>query len=90
VRRSGQRIRVSAHLVECAAQTTLWNETFEQELTDVFALQDCIASAVSDALRVAFASMGRTAPIDPVAYDSYLKAKASTSQWLGANDPGPL
>ena len=55
VRRSGLRVRVCAHLIECEGQTTLWSERFDRELADVFALQDAIAEAVAAALKQALA-----------------------------------
>jgi adenylate cyclase len=55
VRRSGQRVRISAQLVECARDTTLWSDRFDGQLDDVFTLQDEIAAAVAAALRVVFA-----------------------------------
>ena len=73
VRRNGQRIRVTAQLVECATQTTLWSDRFDRELSDVFALQDEIAGAVASALKVAFAPRDAGA-VDPLAYDLYLRA----------------
>jgi adenylate cyclase len=87
VRRQGDRVRVSVQLVECDRQTLLWNDRFDHELTDVFVLQDQVAAAVAGALRIRFAPSAQLGPVDPVAYEYYLKAKASTSQWLGANDP---
>ena len=56
VRRSGLRVRVCAHLIECEGQTTLWSESFDRELADVFALQDAIAEAVAAGLRQALAA----------------------------------
>jgi TolB-like protein len=53
VRRSGPRVRVNAHLIECEGLTTLWSERFELELCDVFALQDAVAEAVVSRLRLA-------------------------------------
>lgn len=53
VRRSGLRVRVSAHLIECAGQTTLWSGRFDRDLADVFALQDAVAEAVATALNQA-------------------------------------
>ena len=86
VRRGGQRIRVSAQLIECATQTTLWTDRFDRDLVDVFTLQDEIASAVADALRLVFAPASVASAIDPVAYDLYLRARTTTQQWLGAYD----
>ncbi|HEX4080799.1 MAG TPA: winged helix-turn-helix domain-containing protein [Rhizomicrobium sp.] len=54
VRRSENRVRISASLIECAGETTLWSRSFDRELADVFALQDEIAAAVAAALKVTF------------------------------------
>lgn len=86
VRRSGSRIRVSAQLTSAADQITLWSDRFERRIVDIFDLQDEIASAVAGALQVAFAS-APAGPIDPRAYDLYLRSKAASTQWLGAGDP---
>jgi TolB-like protein len=80
VRRSGQRVRVSAQLVECASETTLWSERFDRELTDIFVLQDEIAIAVAAALKTAFAPSKSSGAIDPAAYDLYLRARAAPVQ----------
>ena len=90
VRRGGQRIRVSAQLIECGSQTTLWTDRFDRDLVDVFTLQDEIASAVADALRLVFAPASAASSIDPVAYDLYLRARTQSQQWLGAYDGGLL
>ena len=76
VRRNGSRVRISAQLVACSTQTTLWSDRFDRELTDVFALQDEIAEAVSAALKVAFAPSASVEPVDPLAYELYLRARA--------------
>ena len=75
VRRSGDRVRISAQLVECAKATTLWSERFDRDLTDIFGLQDEIAAEVAAALKTAFAPTGVAGSIDPGAYDLYLKAR---------------
>jgi TolB-like protein/Tfp pilus assembly protein PilF len=54
VRRSRSKIRISASLIECAQETTLWSDSFERELSDVLALQDEIAPAVAAALNGVF------------------------------------
>ncbi|MFI4977045.1 MAG: TIR domain-containing protein, partial [Caulobacterales bacterium] len=77
VRRSGPRVRISAQLVECAGQSTLWSDRFDRDLTDIFALQDEIAAAVAAALKVVFAPTAKATPIDPAAYDLYLRARAT-------------
>jgi len=55
VRRSGPTVRISAQLVECAGQTTLWSDRFDRELLDFLAVQDEIAMAVAAAVAMVFA-----------------------------------
>ena len=52
VRKSGDRVRITAQLINAADGFHLWSETFDRELTDIFAVQDEIASAVAIALKV--------------------------------------
>jgi TolB-like protein len=74
VRRSGDRVRVAANLIECERETTIWSDRFDRELSDVFALQDEIAAAVASALNVVFRRRPLQRNVDPAAYDGYLKA----------------
>ena len=76
VRRSGDQVRVTAQLVECASQTELWSERFDRALTEIFALQDDIAAAIAAALDATLAPSAPHGPIDPIAYDLYLKSRA--------------
>ena len=77
VRRSADRIRVSAQLIRASDSAYIWSGTYEKKLTDVFAVQDAIANAVVAALKVSFKHAGsrldtnRYAP-RPEAYDQYL------------------
>jgi len=84
VRRSGDRLRVSAQLEACAGQTRLWSDRFDRPVAEVFALQDEIAAAVAAALDVAFAPSPPQGPIDPAAYDLFLRARDT-----GAGRAGP-
>jgi adenylate cyclase len=86
VRRSGQRVRISAQLIECRDQTTIWSHEFEHGLFDIFALQDEVARAVAHALRLAFSPSFHLAPIDPIAFDLYLRAIAGPTTYVGAHD----
>jgi adenylate cyclase len=79
VRRSGPKVRVSAQLIECAGQTTLWSDRFDRDLSDVFALQDEIAGAVAAALKVAFAPPTAADVVDPAIYELFLRARARVS-----------
>ena len=82
VRRSGERVRIAARLVECASDTTIWAERFDRDLSDVFALQDEIAAAVAAALQVAFAPAAQAESVDPAAYTLYLKARELRNRGL--------
>jgi serine/threonine-protein kinase len=77
VRRAGNRIRVSAQLINAADGYHLWSERFDRELADVFAVQDEIASAIAGALHVKLTggSDGRSryTPSLPC-YEAYLRA----------------
>jgi eukaryotic-like serine/threonine-protein kinase len=52
VRKAGSRVRITAQLVKVADGFHLWSETYDRELTDIFAVQDDIARSVSSALKV--------------------------------------
>jgi len=75
VRRSGNRIRVTAQLINADDGSHLWSERYDRDMTDVFAIQDEIGQAIAVALRV---HLGRTSrhyiPAVP-AYEAYLKAR---------------
>jgi TolB-like protein len=75
VRRAADKVRITAELVECGGQTRLWSERFDRPLADVFTLQDDIAAAVARSLDLAFAPSPGARPIDPVAFDLYLRAR---------------
>ncbi|HWE53280.1 MAG TPA: protein kinase [Bryobacteraceae bacterium] len=55
VRRAANRIRVTAQLIEAENGSHLWGERYDREMTDVFAVQDEIGAAISEALRVRLA-----------------------------------
>jgi serine/threonine protein kinase len=51
VRRAGDRVRITAQLIDTSDGSHLWSERFDRELTDVFALEDELAEAISKQLR---------------------------------------
>ncbi len=73
VRRSGNRIRVTAQLIHAADGSHLWSERYDRDMTDVFAIQDEIGQAISEALQVRLAPRARKVNIE--AYQSYLKGQ---------------
>ena len=76
VRKAGNRIRVTAQLIEAADGTHVWSERFDRELADVFAVQDEIAAAITSALKVTLSPLSTNRRHRPSvgAYDHYLKA----------------
>jgi TolB-like protein len=51
VRKSNDRVRITAQLIDAQSDRHLWSETFDRELTDIFAIQDDISGAIVEALR---------------------------------------
>jgi adenylate cyclase len=79
VRRDGPEVRITAQLVRVADGFHIWSETYDRKLERVFALQDEIAQRIGDALKLSLgvsAPVAARAPIDPEAYDEYLKGRA--------------
>ena len=80
VLRSGERVRITAQLIDARADRHLWARSFERSSRDVLALQDELASAIAREIHVeltpAEESRLASAPrIDPEAYDAYLKGR---------------
>lgn len=75
VRRVGDQVRVTAQLIDARSDTHLWSETYERTLGDIFAIQNEIAAAVVEALKLTL--LGDTPladQIDPEAFALYLQA----------------
>jgi adenylate cyclase len=80
VRKSGNRIRINAQLVDGPTGHPIWAERFDRDLTDIFDLQDQITEAIVAALKVRLVPSERAAihsrPTDnPAAYEIYLQAR---------------
>src|SRR5512139_1677464 len=78
VRRSGNRLRVTAQLVKASDGYHLWSQRFDREMTDVFAIQDEISQAIVENLRVRLTGdrpLVRRYTENLAAYDLCLKAR---------------
>ncbi|MCH8070959.1 MAG: hypothetical protein IIA09_03335 [Proteobacteria bacterium] len=85
VRRSGDRIRITAQLIDVSEDAQIWSETWERTLDDVFVIQDEIAQAVIAALKIRLLGEApRTDTTSPEAYALYLQSKALAAQFTGA------
>ena len=81
VRRAGERVRITAQLIDTGSDSHLWSETYDREMRDVFAIQDDIAHSIVKALQVTLTPQERrsilsVATSDPEAYDYYLRGRS--------------
>ena len=87
VRKSGTKIRITAQLIQVEDGFHLWSEAYDRELTDVFAIQDEIATAILVQLKAQLigedATPVTTARADTEAYELYLLAKQRMYQRTG-------
>ena len=79
VRKSGNRVRITAQLISAADGYHLWSETYDRNLTDIFELQDEISGIIANKLREKLSVKEQAAPLvkaptkNMAAYTSYLK-----------------
>jgi len=74
VRRAGNRIRVTAQLIDSSDGSHIWSERYDREMADVFAMQDEIAAAITGALKLKLAPQQGVARYTPKveAYEKYM------------------
>jgi adenylate cyclase len=80
VRKSGNRVRITAQLIDGVAGDHVWAERWDRNLDDIFALQDEISEAVVGAVRIRLlpeekSAIERRATSNPQAYDFFLMAR---------------
>jgi TolB-like protein/DNA-binding winged helix-turn-helix (wHTH) protein/Flp pilus assembly protein TadD len=78
--RSGDRVRITAQLIEAPADKHLWSHSYEGELQDTLTLQNEVASAIADQIRISLkpqeqAALKNAAVVNPEAYVSFLKGR---------------
>jgi len=81
VQRSGNRVRVTAQLIDARTDTHVWAERYDRDLADVFAIQSEIAKKIADQLQAKIsvsekAAIEKAPTTDLLAYDFYLRAQA--------------
>jgi TolB-like protein/Tfp pilus assembly protein PilF len=82
VRKAGNRVRITAQLIEARSDTHLWSETYDRTLDDVFAIQDDIAATVVEQLKIKLLGEAPHArETDPVAFSLYLQARHLARQF---------
>jgi TolB-like protein/DNA-binding winged helix-turn-helix (wHTH) protein/Flp pilus assembly protein TadD len=80
VLRSGDQVRITAQLIEASTDKHLWSQSYEGELRDTLALQNRVASAIADQIRINLtpreqAALKNVRVVNPEAYESYLKGR---------------
>ena len=79
VRKSANRLRITAQLIKVDSGYHLWSETYEREINDIFAIQDDIALAITSALEVELEATTAPDEVHPTdnleAYQAYLQAR---------------
>ena len=81
VRKAGQRVRISAQLVRANDGVELWSQSYDRNLTDIFVVQEEIATSIIGALRFPLRlgngeNLVNNRSIDPDSYEKYLRGKA--------------
>ena len=89
IRRAGNRVRITAQLVEASTRHSVWAERYDRLLEDVFAIQEEIARSIAQALRITLTpqeekTISRKPTENPQAYDYYLRGRsyARRQTWI--------
>ncbi len=80
VRRAGNRVRVTVQLVDARNGFQLWSERYDRQMEDIFAVQDEIAHAIADQLKLTLGAAVKPATQNLEAYELYLKGRHLCSQ----------
>ncbi|MEO5618231.1 MAG: protein kinase, partial [Candidatus Eisenbacteria bacterium] len=80
VRRAGDRVRITAQLIDVATERHLWGKSYERDMKEVFALQGEVAAAICEEIKVSVTPLEETRlresrPVNPAAYEAYLKGR---------------
>jgi tetratricopeptide (TPR) repeat protein len=87
VRKAGNKVRITAQLINCVDDYHLWSDTYDRQLEDIFEVQDEISRKIANQLRARLASDDMkqnlvTAPTENLdAYNTYLKGIFYLSKW---------
>ena len=80
VLRSGDRVRVSAQLIDARTDRHIWAESYERAMQDILALQSELTRAIAGQIQIVvtpaeYLQLGRARRVDPEAYEAYLKGR---------------
>ena len=92
VLRSGEQVRISAQLIHAPTDTHLWADSYERDLRNILALQSEVAQAIAREVQVKLtpeerARFAEVAPVNPEAYEAYLKGRYHWNRRSAADLP---
>lgn len=85
VRKAGNGIRITTHMVRGDDGYDLWSETYDRPLADIFNIQDEIADAVVQMLKVSVVPEERNLTLNPEAYTEFLRAAAHVNRGFASD-----
>ena len=91
VQRFGERVQINVQLIHAPTDRHLWTETYDRDLRDIVTLQNEMARAVTQAIQIKLTpqeqmSLTRARPIDPAAYDYFLRGRFHLSRQTKADN----
>jgi tetratricopeptide (TPR) repeat protein len=80
VARSGERVRITAQLIQVPADTHIWAQTYDEDFQDTLALQGKVARDIAEQIQVTLsrqeqAALVKSKTVNPEAYEDYLKGR---------------
>jgi TolB-like protein/Flp pilus assembly protein TadD len=90
VQKAGDRVRVNVQLINAMSDAHLWADTFDRQLTDIFAVESEVAKNIAETLQARITgsekdSIAKTPTVNPEAYELYLKGKFFSEKRTGAD-----
>ena len=90
VLRLGDRVRVTAQLIDAANDRNLWADRFDRSIRDIMALYSDVARAIAEAIEVTVtpaeeAMLAHNPTVAPAAYEAYLRGRAFAEKWSDPN-----
>ncbi len=87
VRKSGDKVRITAQLIKASDGFHVWSDTFTRDLKDIFAVQDEIAGLIARNLQLTLRTNTRSRTVNPEAYELLLKGRAVFDRGVPAEYP---
>jgi serine/threonine protein kinase/Tfp pilus assembly protein PilF len=95
IRRAGERLRITAQLLNVPKNATLWSQSFDENMTDVLALEDSLSEKIAHCLLPQFTSdeaehLNKRGTNNPEAYEAYLRGRYYCNQFTPETFPKAL